>query len=586
MSIRIKTIFILVPFFIFALILTGTISAITTRSGLVQLAIQAFTFKSNQYEQFIKEQWNLLEKNNLTEDETFISSFKDSISNEARALILNPGESIVGIQNSTLSFTTDDTTEITAQETALLEKQLLAQSTKLTALPKDVVKTIKKSTRMSNSEKINSLLPRSWIQNAFMLDSEKNVGFYFYFLPMDMIIVLNITEQEFLKPVRKIILTTMWLIIFASLLASIVIFFYSNRLVNPLKSMIKSMHQIIETNNFEEKVKIEFRDEIGQLSSTFNVMIGELDSAYRQIKQYAFSAIVAKKNESKIRNIFQKYVPVSVINTLFQDPTSMLIGKNKNLAIMFTDIRGFTSISESFAPDKLVEVLNSYFEQLVDIITKHHGIIDKYIGDAIMAFFGAPVELKNTPIATIKAANDMVIALNEFNKNLTQKKLPKFITGIGINYGLVTVGNIGSEKKMDYTVIGDAVNLSSRLEGLTKQYKQEIIFSNSIYDSIHTDFPCRIIDIVLVKGKTVGEKIFTTTPYLENDNILSGFALHNEAMNNYMTRDYNKAIKKFKEVRKVIPNDFLATMFIERCELYKKKPPPKNWNGIFIMNKK
>ncbi len=292
-----------------------------------------------------------------------------------------------------------------------------------------------------------------------------------------------------------------------------------------------------------------------------------------------------EKNEHKIRNIFQKYVPNDVIDQFFSNPEGMLVGENRVLAILFSDIRSFTTISEGFMPDELVEALNRYFEIMVEIIMRHGGVIDKYIGDAIMAFFGAPVKHKDDALQSVYAAIEMQEALLKFNEEQESAGKPPFLTGIGINYGIVTVGNIGSEKKMDYTVIGDMVNLGSRLEGLTKPYKQTIIFSESVYQKVKGELPCRLVDKVVVKGKTQGEKIFTARKSI-SEKEKKAWAVHHTALRKYYSKDFSGAKELFAKVLKLIPGDHIAEMFTERCETYLKDPPPPDWNGTQVLTSK
>ena len=339
------------------------------------------------------------------------------------------------------------------------------------------------------------------------------------------------------------------------------------------------MRRIIRDNDLAARVAVQYNDETGQLAHTFNVMIGELERAYNQIKSYAYNAVVARKKELKVRHIFQKYVPREIIDELFKNPESMLIGDNRELAILFSDIRSFSTISEHMRPDDLVNVLNRYFSIMVDIIAGHNGVIDKYIGDAIMAFFGAPVQHKDDIYRSVLAAIEMTEALEHFNRYRQKQGQPEFRTGIGINYGLVTVGNIGTEKKMDYTVIGDMVNLASRLEGLTKLYRQQIVLSESMYDTIKGEFPMRLLDLVAVKGKSQGVRIYTVQRQL-NSKQEAEWAMHNETMEVYYSGNFAQAEAGFKKVLQMNPDDNIAAMFVERCRRYQKKSPPANWDFI------
>ena len=397
--------------------------------------------------------------------------------------------------------------------------------------------------------------------------------------------VVSEEEAAFYREVTEITIRNIIVLGISILVSLVMLLFFTGFITGPLTRVVSTMRGIISDNDLSARVAVEYRDEIGELAHTFNIMVGELQKAYEQIKGFAFKAVLAQKNEHKIRNIFQKYVPKDVIDGLFANPESMLVGENRVLAVLFSDIRSFTTISEGYMPDELVTALNSYFELMVDIIMEHGGIIDKYIGDAIMAFFGAPVKHKNDALNAVAVALKMQNSLREFNRGQEEKGKPKFITGIGINYGVVTVGNIGSQKKMDYTVIGDMVNLGSRLEGLTKPYKQEVIFSESVFRKVKDTYPCRLVDRVQVKGKTVGENIYTA--YEERNPLREQvLKIHHAAMARYYAQDFSGARQYFQAILKLLPDDFLALMYTERCDRYIETPPPAGWNGVEILTSK
>jgi adenylate cyclase len=263
----------------------------------------------------------------------------------------------------------------------------------------------------------------------------------------------------------------------------------------------------------------------------------------------------------------------------------MLVGQDRVLAVLFSDIRGFTTLSEGLPPNEVVESLNAYFERMVKIIMERRGIVDKYIGDAIMATFGAPVRYGDEAQQSVISGFDMLDALKVFNAGQLKKGRPQFKIGIGINYGLVTVGNIGSEQKMDYTVIGDMVNLASRLEGLTKVYHEEMIVSESLVKDLAGEIPCRTIDKVVVKGKTSGVMIFAPRRNLTPAEA-EAWKIHEKAVELYYARDFKAAREGFAEAQRLLPGDQIATRYLERCDGFVTNPPQEGWTGAVVMSEK
>jgi class 3 adenylate cyclase len=295
---------------------------------------------------------------------------------------------------------------------------------------------------------------------------------------------------------------------------------------------------------------------------------------------------VSKKREYRIRHVFEKYVPGEVIGEILKNPEGMLIGDNRVLSVLFSDIRSFTSISENMAPDDLVNNLNRYFTVMVKIIEDRQGTIDKYIGDAIMAFFGAPIKHEDDALQSVMAGIEMNEALASFNARQASMGKPQWRIGIGINYGVVTVGNIGTETKMNYTIIGDMVNLASRLEGLTKEYGQPLLLSEGLQTRIKDKVPFRLIDRVAVKGKKQGVKIYTARRQL-SDAESEAWALHNGAMEMfYPGRDFQGAAERFRQVQGILPQDYAAELMEHRCREFLQNPPPKDWDGVTVMEHK
>jgi len=220
--------------------------------------------------------------------------------------------------------------------------------------------------------------------------------------------------------------------------------------------------------------------------------------------------VVNEQQEKKyIRQTFSKFVSASVVDELLKDPSKVKLGGEKKiLTVLFSDIRGFTSISEQLTPEELVEHLNIYLQAMTDIVIDTEGTLDKYIGDAIMAFWGAPIELENHALKSCQAALRMMDKMAEINNVWEHEKKPVLDIGIGINTGDMVVGCMGSSSRMDYTLMGDNVNLGSRLEGTNKVYRTNIIISDFTYQYVKDHVIVRELDLIRVKGKALPVKIY------------------------------------------------------------------------------
>ena len=305
---------------------------------------------------------------------------------------------------------------------------------------------------------------------------------------------------------------------------------------------------------------------------------------------FAFLSITEGKDKRKIKRMLSQYVSPSILATLIdKNPQDILKaggGSKENLTILFSDIRGFTSISERLEAEQVVELLNGYLSEMVDVIFKHEGTLDKFIGDAIMAFWGAPIKVSDHGMRAVLAALDMRRQLEVFNQGLVAKGETPLAIGVGINTGEVILGNIGSEKKLDYTVIGDNVNLASRMEGLTKIYGAEILITESTYEEIMPSIPCRLIDMVRVVGKQKGIRIYEPLDTRKGDAADRMVSLSEEGFEHYLKREWDAAIKSYSEILSIRSDDKTSQIFIGRCEGYKAAEPPVEWDGVFTMRRK
>ncbi len=290
-------------------------------------------------------------------------------------------------------------------------------------------------------------------------------------------------------------------------------------------------------------------------------------------------------SKKQIRNAFSHYLSPELVNKLSESSEALhLGGEQKNMTILFSDIRSFTSISEKLTPEELSGLLNDYLTPMTDIIMKSEGTIDKYMGDAIMAFWNAPLDIENHAYLACKSAKEMETRLAELNKELTERKLPNLAIGIGINTGMCSVGNMGSEQRFDYTVMGDSVNLASRLEGQSKQYGVTTIASEFTKEVV-PEAEYLFLDLVAVKGKTEPVALYEL---LEVDGTLSEAHKHDqkaaeEGFEAYKNRDWAKAEALYTSLE---GHDKLKELFLERIAAYKKTPPTKDWDGAFISQTK
>jgi class 3 adenylate cyclase/HAMP domain-containing protein len=552
MSIRAKIVLIVLPLIIAPLLVTGYVSSLSARNGITRVATSLLRFKQEELLSYASSQWSLLASNNLVGNEEFVAASKDAVQSFARNMVRSSTEVILAVDAGGNVVMTTGEIELTADEAQDLQTLLAEKAFGWQQLA------------LGGSERVVQVAPFE----AF--------GWY-----------ILVTEQReaFYQTINQMYLQTGIILSVSSVLAMALLLVFSYLLTQPLKNVVGAMREIISTSDLSKRVEILYKDETGELGHTFNLMTSELDKANDLVKGYALQAVVAQHKEQKIRTMFQKYVPKAVIDQFFASPEQMLKGEDRILALLFSDIRGFTTISEQLRPDEVVESLNAYFSLMVDIIMRNHGVVDKYMGDAIMAIYGAPERTRYEASEAVQSAFEMLEALQDFNKWQSEKGRPGFRIGIGINYGVVTVGNIGSEKKMDYTVIGDMVNIGSRLEGLTKVYDQPLVISESVAKKIQDQFPCRMIDRVIVKGKTAGIGIYTSRKEL-NPEDQHAWQLHEEATRLFYERSFEDAARLFQKVQELLPGDRSSAMYLERSKTNIASPPPPDWTGAMSMTAK
>jgi len=298
-----------------------------------------------------------------------------------------------------------------------------------------------------------------------------------------------------------------------------------------------------------------------------------------------YQYVSEEREKRKIRNAFQFYVSAGVVNEILKDPEKLKLGgERKVLTVLFSDIRGFTHLSETLPPETLTKLLNLYLTPMTVTVFKYQGTLDKYMGDAIMAIFGAPLEQNDHAEKACHTALDMVEALKDLQKRWEIDGVPKISIGIGINTGPMSVGNMGSNMLFDYTVVGDHVNLGSRLEKLNREYGTNIIISEFTHKYIGDAFICRELDIVRVRGRREPVRIFELLGREESFHQWSAFKmLFEKGLMAYRSKQWDEGIREFEEALKIRSDDGPAKLYLRRCRFFQKKTPSPKWDGIYQM---
>lgn len=360
----------------------------------------------------------------------------------------------------------------------------------------------------------------------------------------DLIIGVVAPRSDFLGDLYRINMIILGFCAVLFLLGIFLISKFTSKIVKPLSSLTD---EIIKIKNFELEGDIHIPSHIKEVVS--------ISQNVQSMKEGLRS--------------FQKYVPAALVRQLIQSGEAARIeGVKKNLVIFFSDIVGFTSLAEREDPAQLTQHLCDYFSELSHIIAEEKGTIDKYIGDAIMAFWGAPVELDQAHVHAARAALRCKKRLNELNQNWKQSGIPMLQTKIGLHMGVAIVGNIGSQDRINYTIIGDSVNHANRLEDINRKYGTEIMVSAALYDALKDQFVLRHVDRVSVKGRTEVEDIYELIAQDRSELTfdLDLYSKHfQEGFSCYLNKDWQAAVGFFQKCISLYPQDTVAPVFIDRC---------------------
>jgi len=327
--------------------------------------------------------------------------------------------------------------------------------------------------------------------------------------------------------------------------------------------------------------------------SHHNLVLPVVSPISAVILNYVGSAVyqylTERKQKTMIKGMFSQYLNPSVVNELIAHPEKLRLGgEKKELTVFFSDIASFTNFSEKLDAVDLVGILNEYLSAMTDIILKNNGTLDKYVGDAVMAVWGAPMQLPNNAMNACRAALQMQEKVKEIAARWEHEGKPKLVVRMGVNTDFMVVGNVGGSSRFDYTVIGDAVNLGSRMEGANKTYGTRMMISERTQELVKDELFCRELDYLIVKGKTKPIRVYELVGEIKNISVKTKelIEIYNRGLIFYRERKFKKAIEEFLSALKINSDDGPSQLYLLRSQAYLKKPPPKDWNGVFELKTK
>ncbi len=388
-------------------------------------------------------------------------------------------------------------------------------------------------------------------------------------------IVSTVSEDRAFEAVYNIQKRNIYIMIIAVCFAILVVYFFARSMTTPIQRLLGATKQI-ESGDFRVTIHPETGDEIGILTHSFIDMGKGLEE------------------KEKVKSILGGMIDPTVVKEAMVDLAALKRGSEKEITAFFSDVAGFSTISEQLVSVDLAALLNEYLGAMTIILKNHDGVLDKYIGDAIVAIFNAPVDVPNHCLAAAKASLEMIQKLSDQRKYWTEhnmycKDAQEMDVRIGLNTGLAKVGFMGTEKLASYTMMGDTVNLAARLEAAGKDYGVNILISETVNARVKEEMFTRELDLVRVKGKNEPVRLYELIAKRSEiaDNIAESALLYEEGLNHYLKHEWDKAIEKLEKAEKVKgKKDKAAHQLIDRCEDYKKHPPGKDWDGVFTRTHK
>lgn len=351
--------------------------------------------------------------------------------------------------------------------------------------------------------------------------------------------------------------------------------------------IVSTINRVIETGRSDIALDIELVIRSGGTISAHVTTDALSDGEGKTIG--ALLSFEDLSDEKRLKSSMSRYLSKDIVDQVMDGGLDALGGTDQEISVLFSDIRGFSTISEALSAADIVEMLNDYFTRMVDEIFANSGVLDKFIGDAIMAIFGTPFPAPGDADDSVRTAIGMFQALDQMNADRAERGLPAIRMGVGVNSGRAVVGNIGSPKRMEYTVIGDAVNLAARVEGLTKHYAAEILITEGTRRLLSLDVPIRELDLIAVKGKDQPDVIYEVirpdgpSTMLKDPNALAKF---DQGVALYRSRNWSGAISHFQALCELAPGDRPSEIYLERSQTFFDAPPPEDWDGVWRFDTK
>ena len=371
-----------------------------------------------------------------------------------------------------------------------------------------------------------------------------------------------------------------WLTIAATtstvLLGMTVAALITSRLSRPVRSLAAAMRDV-QQGNLNIQLPVGSTDEVGRLTDSFNFFVKEL------------------RSKEQMKQTFGKYIDPRILEHVLAQPGAETVaGGRRYMTVLFADLVGFTGLSERLTPLLMVTLLNRHFELQALAVQEHHGVVDKFVGDSVMAFWGPPfVKPEEHPVLAFRAAQAQLAALNTLRRELPditglRRDLPAIDLCIGICTGEVVVGNIGSDNTRSYTVIGDTVNLTARLERANRIYGTQILVGETTAQAIGSQFEIREIDTIPVKGKTETTRIFELMSAAGqlSEELARLRERYQQAWKTYLAQEWDLAEASFRECLQIHPNDGPSRVFLERIQVFRRNPPGKDWDGVWQLIQK